>query len=276
MVEPCPGTTKVDVKVLPMVGGVDDHDALDVSVAAIVVSGFHVDLEADIGAGIELEIEEFGGIIEFEFLTDVERYIGDGVGDVDGSVAKSGAGFGGNIFMPSHGIEMDAVTIGLEVFVHKYVGGSEGVGGGEGVEPECVAAVGEESVGVGDTTESEGVLMNAEGGIEGVEGQGTGNTTLLDGGEEFEIVDFTVVEDGDGERQLEETKGVKVACARVVGGNITSGNFGGVETVIKVDGVGFGRHQFDGLDMQEGRRNKVVVAGTRGEEEKGAEKYYGC
>ena len=58
MVEPGPGTAEVDVHVLPVIGGVDDHHALDVGAAAGGIVGTHIDFELDVGAGVEFEVDD--------------------------------------------------------------------------------------------------------------------------------------------------------------------------------------------------------------------------
>ena len=58
MVEPAPGAAQVDVHVLPVVGGVDHHDALHVDAAAGGVVGVHVYLEGQCRAGVELEVDD--------------------------------------------------------------------------------------------------------------------------------------------------------------------------------------------------------------------------
>ena len=56
VVEPRPGAAQVDVHVLPVVRGVDDHDALGHGVAAAGVGGGHVDLEGKVRTGVEFKV----------------------------------------------------------------------------------------------------------------------------------------------------------------------------------------------------------------------------
>lgn len=135
VVEPLPGTSEIDVKMLPVLGGIDNHDALDISIAASGVCSFHIDFETDVGTGVELKIQIEVGIVDIEILTEVEGYVGDGVGNVDGSVAQAGAGFVGSMFVPDDRVKEDAAGGGLEEFVYQHIGECEGVGCGEGVEP---------------------------------------------------------------------------------------------------------------------------------------------
>lgn len=106
-----------------------------------------------------------------------------------------------------------------------------------------------------------------DGFIEFVVGLGAGNAAYLDGREEFEIVDFTGVEEGNGEGEFEEAYGVEVIGARVVGCDIAGSDVGGVEPLVESDGIAGRRHHLDGFNMKKGGCYKVIVAAAGSENE---------
>ncbi len=252
MVEPRPGAAEVDIHVLPVFGGVDDHNALFFGGAAGGIGGLHIDLEADVGASVEFKVDGARGVGDVEVGLDGEGDIGDAVGDVHGSIALTGTSLAGGVFVPDDGVEEGAEFGGLEGLEHLHVGDGDGIGGGEGVEAEGVA-------------DDEGLAVDADGFVESVVGEGAGDAAMFDGGVELEVVDLAGMEHGDGEGQLEETYGVEFGALGIVGYHIAGNNVGCVETGFQRDGVGSGGDNLDGVDMQERGRDEVLVIGASGE-----------
>ena len=132
-------------------------------------------------------------------------------------------------------------------------------------------AVVEDGNGEGHAEEAEGVAggeglaRDLDGLVEGVEGKGAGDAALLDGGIKLEVVDLAAVEHGDGEGQLEEANGVEGVVSGVVGHDIASHDVGSVKARFHRDGTGGGGDDLDGLDMQERRRDELLVVGAGGE-----------
>ena len=253
MVEPRPCATEVDIHVLPVTGGVDDHHALFVGGTTGGVCGLHIDLEADIGAAVEFEVDSSVGVGNIEIGVDGEGNVGNAVWDMHRGVALARAGFGWCIFMPGDGVKAGAKFGGFKRFENLHVGKGDGIGGGEGVETERVA-------------DGEGLVIDANGTIEGIVDKGAGNATLFNGGIEFEVLYSATVEHGDGEWKLEESECVQSCGSRLVSHHETGYNVGGIESGIYRDGVGGGGNHFDGVHVQECRWDKVLVisAGRKG------------